>query len=114
MKRAQFFPLPPHPHPTNMFKNLITASDELDKIPLQHKKGWQLKVTSTRAAAGYQLTTYRFNFLDDFVLDVDVLKDGLHYHVAAAEAVVRDGGVQVGQDAVALKARAQKYQQQNS
>lgn len=73
-----------------------------------------MKVTTRRVAAGYQLRTYRFNFLDDFVLDADVLKDGLHHHVAAAEAVVRDGGVQVGQDVVALKARAQKHQQQNS
>ena len=39
MKRAQFFPLPPHPHPTNMFKNLITASDELDRSPYSTKRG---------------------------------------------------------------------------
>ena len=97
-----------------MFKNLIAASDELQIPPRQHKKGRQVKVTTRRVAAGYQLRTYRFNFLDDFVLDADVLKDGLHHHVAAAEAVVRDGGVQVGQDVVALKARAQKHQQQNS
>ena len=55
--------------------------------------------------------TYWLNVLDDLVFDAEVFKHCLHHHVAGAKVLIRDGRVQVGDDAVSLKAATQKCHQ---
>ena len=55
------------------------------------------------------LSTYRFQFLDDFVFDADVLKDSLDDHVHIAEVAVVQSAIQVRQDCVLLKPKATNH-----